>query len=159
MKQDLRTNKRRGFTLIEVSVSLLLVATIVLALMNVRYFAHKHAVRADVYTTASRLSLLLLESWRSTTTPADYNPVTDFDVTGETVISTSGTGPPVPGGFTQLGSYHMVLEGSHYYATLAYINETSDDPAKLYVCIGWKNRYTAGDVSTDGEYYTLASYE
>ena len=159
MNQDLRINKRRGFTLIEVTVSLLLIATIVLALTTVRYHAHRHAVRADVYATASRLSLLLLESWRSTTTPADYNPVTDFDVTGETVISTSGTGPAVPGGFTQLGSYHMVLEGSHYYATLAYINETSDDPAKLYVCIGWTKTFSSGDVSTDGEYYTLASYE
>lgn len=159
MEINVQTDKRRGFTLIEVAVSLLLIATIVLALTTVRYHAHRHAVRADVYATASRLALLLMESWRSTTAPADFDPVNDFDTTGETVISVSDSGPPVPGGFTGLGSYHMVLENRHYYATLAYIDETLEQPAVLYVCIGWTATFTPGDVSGDGAYYTITTYD
>ena len=158
MKVNKQIGKRRSFTLIEVTVSLLLIVTIVLALTTVRYHAHWQAVRSDGYTTASRLALLLLESWRSMTTPISYDPPSNFATVGETQILPSDTGPQVPGGFTELGSYHIISENRNYYATLAYIDETLEQPTVLYVCIGWKNHFQAGDVLTDGEYYTLTTY-
>ena len=140
--------------MIEVSVSMLLLATIVLALTTVRYHAHQHAVRADAYATAARIGLLLLESWRSMTTPADYDPVYEF---ADEISIETGTGPGVPAGFTGLGSYHMILENRNYYATLAYIGETATQPAVLYVGIGWKGQGSTWTPS--GEYYTLTTYD
>jgi type II secretory pathway pseudopilin PulG len=146
-----------GFTLIEATITMAVVTAIVTASLGARYYAVQQARRGDAYNGAGRVGLLLLEGWRSTTTPAGYDPVAQF--TSKITISTSATGPATPSGFTKLGSYHVLLDNVHYYATLAYINATATAPTKLHVCVGWKPHFEAGDMSSSGQYVRLTTYD
>jgi len=152
-----RRTRTRGFTLTEVMVSILLVTTIILAAIGTRYLAVKQARRGDAYGTAGKLGLMLLEAWRSSATPATYDPITTF--AGQMTVSTSGTGPPAPTGFTTLGRYRIVLDNVNYYPTLAYVNATTTQPAVLHVSVAFKHSYQAGTIATGDNTVRLTTYD
>jgi type II secretory pathway pseudopilin PulG len=152
-----RRVRRRGLTLIEVIVSILLVMVVILAAIGTRYLATQQARRGDAYSTAGKLGLMLLEAWRSSTAPSTYNPITTF--AGQMTVSTSGTGPPAPTDFTTLGSYHVVLDNVHYYPTLAYIGATTEQPAVLHVSVAFRQNYQAGTISTGDNCVRLTTYD
>lgn len=158
---DGRRTRSRGFTLIEVATSILLVTTIVLAAMCVRYLAVKQARRGDAYNAAGKLAQMLLEGWRSAGLPSSYNPITRF--TGQMTInpSTSTLAPPTPTGFTTLGRYLVVLDHVNYYVTLAYINEDliNQQPAVLHAVVGFRENYAAESVASSGNYVRLTTYK
>ena len=159
---DGRRTRSRGFTLIEVATSILLVTTIVLAAMCVRYLVVKQARRGDAYNTAGKLGQMLLEGWRSAGLPSSYNPITRF--AGQMTInpSTSTLAPPVPTGFTPLPSrYHVELDHVHYYVTLAYINEDliNQQPPVLHAVVGFRENYAAQSVATGANYVYLTTYK
>ena len=149
--------RTRGFTLNEVMVSILLVTIIIVAAIGTRYLAGKQARRGDAYGAAGKLALMLLEAWRSTGTPWDYDPITTF--AGQMTISTSATGPAAPTGFTTLGNYRIVLDNVYYYPTLAYIDETADDPARLHVSVAFRHNYEGGAISDSDNCVRLTTYD
>lgn len=153
--------RRQGFTLVEVMTSLLLVITIVLAALGVRYLAVKQARRGDAYNAAGKLGQMLLEGWRSAGAPSTYDPVTRFAGQMTLTPTTSTMAPPVPSGFTLLGRYHVELDHIHYYATLAYINEdlVNQRPAVLYAGVGFRHGYQAASVTSSGNYVQLTTYK
>ena len=158
---DCRWRRSRGFTLVEVALSILLVTVIVLAAMSVRYLAVKQARRGDAYNTAGKLGQMLLEGWRSSGAPNTYNPITRFAGQTAIVITTSTMAPPAPSGFTTLGRYQVVLDNVNYYVTLAYINENvmTQQPAVLHAVVGFRHNYEAASVATSGNYVRLTTYK
>jgi len=158
---DGRRTRSRGFTLIEVATSILLVTTIVLAAMCVRYLVVKQARRGDAYNTAGKLGQMLLEGWRSAGTPNTYNPITRFAGQTAIVITTATMAPPAPSGFTTLGRYQVVLDNVNYYVTLAYINEDTmnQQPAVLHAVVGFQHNYQAQSVATGANYVYLTTYK
>ena len=140
----------------EVSVSIAVVTAVVLAALGTRYLAVRQAVRGDAYNTAGRIGLLLLEGWRSSSTPSTYNPVVKF--AGQLTL-TAAAGPVAPSGFTALGSYRVVLDGRNYYVTLAYKNATTTAPATLHVTVGFRQNYQAGSLSAGDNYVRLTTYD
>jgi hypothetical protein len=144
-----------------VSVSILLVMTIVMAALGVRYLAVKEARRGDAYNAAGRLGEMMLEGWRSAGAPNTYDPVARF--AGQTVItiSTATLAPPAPSGFTTLGRYQVVLDHVNYFVTLAYINEDlmAQRPAVLNATVGFQHNYQAASVATSGNYARLTTYK
>jgi hypothetical protein len=151
-----RRIRARGLTLIEVAVSMVLVVTIVVAAMAVRYHSVKQARRADAYNGAGRLALLLLEGWRSYATPGEYDPVAHF--TAHLTIE-SGAGPGAPTGFTALGDYHIVFDHANYYVTLAYIPQTTTAPAKLHAAVAFREDYQDDSVATGASVVHLTTYD
>lgn len=143
-------------TLIEVMVSILLITIVVVAALGARYLAVKQARRADAYNTAGRLGLLLLEGWRSTGEPRDYDPEARFS--GQMTITGGATGPTAPTGFTALDTYHVVQDNVNYYATLAY-DEPADAPAVLHVTVGFRHQYQAGTISETDNFVRLTTYD
>jgi len=74
--------------------------------------------KADVQMTASRLGLLLLESWKGGGASDTYNPAAVLSSQFST-FETSASGPTTPSGFTALPTacYHIVANDNiHYYA-------------------------------------------
>ena len=158
---DCRWTRSRGFTLVEVAVSILLVATIILAALGVRYLAVKQARRGDAYNTAGKLGQMLLEGWRSSGAPATYDPIARFAGQTVIVITTTTMAPPAPTGFTTLGRYQVVLDNVNYYVTLAYINEDvmTQQPAVLHAVVGFRHNYQAASVATSANYVRLTTYK
>jgi len=145
-------HSRRGLTLMEVMVSVTLVTIVVLAALMVRYYAVKHAVRADAYETAARIGQLFLEGWRSTEWDT-YEPYsilsTQVQMTG---AGTGGTGPDVTAdGFTAYKSpagvlyYDVVQRNRHYHVALGYQIKNADPSGYteyvIHVSVGFLNNY------------------
>jgi len=142
---------RNGMTLVELMVAVAVVVIAIVGAMVYRYHSALAARRADIRMTGTRVASMLLEGWVAAKGYASYNPVaviTDLDSDME--ITTSGSGPAVPGGFTQLGKYYVRVNSSDYYATLSYKSEASDKVRLLNADVAWKHRYmTGGITSTD----------
>jgi len=152
-----RRTGSRGFTLAETTISIAVVTSIILASLTARYLTIQQAKRGDAYNNAGKLGLLLLEGWRGSTTLVGYDPVTRF--TGQMTISTSGTGPAEPSGFTKLGSYRVVLDNMNLYATLAYMDATTTTPAKIHVCVGYRSHFEAGSLTSGATYVHLTTFD
>ncbi len=155
--QTCRRRNSHGFTLVEVMVSILLIATIVVAAMGARYLAVRQARRGDAHNTAGKIALLLLEGWRSTAAPSAYDPVARFS--GQMTINDGGPGPDAPAGFTTLDTCHIVQDNVNYYATLAYIDATETAPAVLHVTVGFRHQYQAGTLSETDNFVRLTTYD
>ena len=80
--------------------------------------------------------------------PDDY----EYDIDEPNAITFAGLtiyddapGPPVPDGYTVLDAgtrpnFHVVVDGTHYYATLSYKDEEGK-PRLLNVCVAWMDDY------------------
>lgn len=152
-----RRTRWRGLTLVEVMISILLIAIVIVAALGARYLAVKQARRADAYNTAGRLGLLLLEGWRSTGVHSAYDPAARFS--GQMTITGGAGGPAAPTGFTTLDTYHVVQDNVNYYATLAYIDETTTAPAVLHVTVGFRHQYQAGTIAETDNFVRLTTYD
>jgi len=119
-----RKQRVNGLTLIEVIVSLAIVAIALIGAVMYRYFSTSSARLADVHAGAGRVSLLILEGWKGAAGRLDYNPATDIGtyVLGSDDISitkVSGT-----------NEYLVKLTGgtdTSYYVTLNYDDDVDDN--------------------------------
>ena len=152
-------------SLIEVMISITLVTIIILGAIMVRYYAVRHAVRADAYETAARIGQLFLEGWRSTELQY-YEPYNRL--TGQIPITVAGAGYNVTNdGFTlytsPLGNSHydIFTDNIHYNVTLGYKNAVatpgSERPQVIHVTVAFRHDYQAGDVSTGANYLRLTT--
>ncbi|MBN1975135.1 MAG: hypothetical protein JW787_15945 [Sedimentisphaerales bacterium] len=156
---------RSGSTLIS---SLIAVAIILIALIgtsNFRYHTSMDSRRATALTEASRIALLLCESWRGLQGDLDYDPITNLS--SDFTIS-SDEGPSSPDGFTSLGSYLIQLGSNNddrdeyhisYYTTLSW-QDIQPGLRALNVNVAWAQRdtntgYDIADKSFSLTIYTL----
>jgi len=123
-----------GLTLIEVMVTVFVIAIAVIGAMGFRYFCALDARKADVQITGARLGWMLLENWKAAGGDATYQPEMN-----QTQLP-SGPGPAQPAGFDLLGSYHVYLDGAHYYATLSSRDSTAGTARTLNVNVAWMSR-------------------
>ena len=116
---------RPGSSLITSLIAITIILIAIIGTSNFRYYAAMDTRKATATTEASRIALLLCESWRGMNGDLTYNPVTNLSA-DFTIINNEG--PTVPGGFTSLGSYLIKLgtipdQGEYnisYYATLSW---------------------------------------
>lgn len=150
-----RTKYRAGFTLVEVMIATVIFIIAVLGTSAYRYSAALSARRADLQTAASRAGLLLCEGWRGVGGAATYDPVGYLD--SDLNISAS-TGPAPPTGFTPLGSYKLILEGTDYYATLSW-QDVGNGLRALNVIVGWNQQGGGTDSVQDAnKLFKLTTY-
>ncbi len=159
--------KQRGFTLIEVVVSIAIVMALVMAGLAARYLTVKQAVRADAYNTAGRLALLLLEGWRSTE-PDLYDPTSSVSALSSlsptvTIVANAPGCPAAPGGFTTLNTYRVIADNKNFYVRLSYKPADtsvagSEHPAMLSVIVTFLDSYLIGDASASTNRVSLTTY-
>lgn len=143
---------RRGFTLTEVMISILIVMVLVTGAMGYQFASTRDVKVSEVQASAARIGLLLLESWKGQQGDPLFNPVAVFD--SEMTIQTSAVGPDVPDNsigapLVKLGSYEIILKNVHYYVTLSYDNESASEPMLLNAAITWRRDYGQGDLTGD----------
>ncbi len=63
-----------GLSLVEVTVTMVILIVLAMGAMGYRYHAARHARIANAQITATRIAQLLLEDWKSTGGSTDYDP-------------------------------------------------------------------------------------
>jgi type II secretory pathway pseudopilin PulG len=143
---------RPAFTLTEVMISILIVMVLVTGAMGYQYASTRDVKISEVQASAARIGMLLLESWKGRQGDTSFDPVDVLD--SEMTIQTSLIGPEVPdnaagASLMKLGSYEIILNNVHYYATLSYDDESSLEPMLLNAVVAWRRDYGQGDLTGD----------
>jgi len=131
-----KAKKRGAFTLVEVMAATLILTVVVLGAAGYRYYTALDVRKASMHTAASRIALLLSESWRGVKGIETYDPTAHF---GTDLAITASGGSSAPGGFTLLGSYTVALNGVNYYATLSW-KDVSTGLRALNVVVAWSQK-------------------
>ncbi|MHC4624696.1 MAG: type IV pilus modification PilV family protein [Planctomycetota bacterium] len=145
-------NKRRKYraalTFIEIMIATVILLVAVLGTSAFRYSTALNARMADLQATASRIGLLLCESWRGSSDPNTFDPTVLSDDSGF-VIEASGhsVDSGLPAGFTALGTYRVAAEGVDYYVVLSW-KDLFTDLRALNVTVIWDQR--GSNTSYDG---------
>jgi len=158
----LASQEAAGVTLIEAVVAMAILAVAVLGASGYRYYAALDSRKASMHRTAAAIALLLCENWRGRgyNHTADFNPATHLNGP-ELSINVSGVGPDVPANFTALGSYLIIADGVHYWATLSYRVEPTPGLRALNVTVGWKQAGSAKEITTydaNAKLFKLTTY-
>lgn len=136
---------RRGVSLVGTMVAVAILLIALIGTSTFRYAAALDGRRADAHTTASRIALMLCESWRGVRGDQTYDPVIHLD-TGLKVAA--GEGPEKPEDFILLGSYILHFNDGagveNYMATLSW-KDIQPGLRALNVIVAWASRDQAVD--------------
>jgi prepilin-type N-terminal cleavage/methylation domain-containing protein len=161
--------QNRGVTLVEVMAALVIALVIAIGVMSYQYAAAMNVRKADMRATASRLGLLLLDSWQSAKNSYPFNP---NDYKPDDIIVGCGFGLEPLVYYADLGAagigaldgipatgitfkcYRIFVNGTWYWVKLTYEDTWPDGgtppvimPARLLsVVVAWSN-----DVTDDSE--------
>ena len=146
-KEQQVIRRQRGFTLIEVMISVLIIMVLATGAMGYQYHSTRDVKISEVQATAARVAMLLLEAWKGQQGDTTFDPTDVFG--SEMSVQTSMIGPDIPTNsmgvaLTTLGSYEVVVRSVHYYVALSYEDPSALEPMLLNATIGWRNNYTQG---------------
>ena len=121
--EGIRKHRDKGLTLIEIMISLLVVAIGLIGAMNFRYFGARGARLADVQADAGRVGLLILEGWKGAAGRLDYDPELEIGTEVQASMDIS------IGGLSD-GQYPVSLTGgtnTNYYVSLDFDDDVDGD--------------------------------
>ena len=164
--------KNHGLTLIEIMVTIVIIAIGVIGAMAFRYYCALDARKADIHITAGRVGLLLLEGWKGTggyvTGDPDavaFNPVGHFGPSFGPSMDISDSNPAGwPPGLIDLtgilGSYRIFANRVNYYVTLSYqdVEAPADEPRILNVSVAWSRDNSPGGLDSSYKTVNLTTY-
>ena len=164
MVHDLKTrlsHKRRirsGFTLTEVMISILIIMVLATGAMGYQYNSTRDVKISEVQAGATRIAMLLLESWKGQQGDTSFDPVGVFG--GDMALQTSTVGPAAPDSvsLTLLDSYEMSLAGVYYYITLSYGQDTVAEPMVLNATVAWRRDYIQGTLHGNEQRVCYSTY-
>ncbi len=144
---------KKGLTLIEVMVTILILMIAIVGAMAYRYYSTLDTRKADQQITAGRIGLLLLEGWRGAGGRAqtdlfnNFNPSDLSNLAAQLQISSGSSGPAVSSGFQSFGNFLAVCEGAKYYATMSYSDTEAITSGLriLNVEVAWIYDYPVGN--------------
>lgn len=168
-KMTMTRKLNKGVTLVEVMAALVIALVIAIGVMSFQYAAAMNARKADMRATASRLGLLILDSWRSAKNsypfnPLDYEPdfqilgcglglaplgyYTDLGVGG--IIALDGVPPPGIGTQFQFKSYKVFVNGTWYWVKLTHEDQWPEGGAPPFIkpvrllsaVVAWSDDFT-----------------
>jgi hypothetical protein len=139
---------RPGTSLVEVSLGLLVFTITALGSAYYRYATALSLQIAQQQLTGADLAVTLVEAWQGLGGSESFGPDTEFS----SYLALSSTGGSAPGGYTLLGTYHVVLGDRTYRSTL-YWKDLESDFRELGVAVSWPVGST-GQEST----YRLTAY-
>lgn len=157
MKND-NLKRFRGTSLIEAMLAITILVIAVLGASGYRYYSSRDVKRADMRATASRIGMLLCESWRGVKGNEDFDP-TVYSETELTMTEISVPDSLEPEGFTVLGAYEVGTGNVNYYAVLSY-DDVSDGLRAMNIVVTWAQRQQSenSSVSDADKLFSLTTY-
>ena len=156
-------HREKGFTLIEVMISLLVILIIVIGAVSYMYATAKNAKEADVRANAVRIGLLLLESWKASGADVSvFNPAVPSE--NINVLPLSDFGDPgllnlnTASGFNLLQErcFRIQSDNVKYFVEMTYDDSV---PAKLCVYIAWnRGSYSKTALGSPSNKASLTDY-
>ncbi|MEN8126838.1 MAG: prepilin-type N-terminal cleavage/methylation domain-containing protein [Planctomycetota bacterium] len=139
---------RRGFTLTEVMISMLITMVLATGTMGYQYHSMRNVKVSEVQAAASRVAMLLLEGWKGQQGSTRFDPAAVFG--GEIVIQTTASGPDAPNNLagvplTHLDFYKVIFQHVHYFVTLSYEMPSGSEPMLLNATVAWRRDYAQGE--------------
>jgi hypothetical protein len=117
-------------------IAITILVTALIGTSNFRYYSTLDAKKAEAKITASRIGLMLCESWRGLGGIETYDPVANLS---SDLSITASTGPDEPGDFTLLGSYSVTVNSANFYITLSW-KDVSTGLRALNIIVSWAQR-------------------
>jgi len=152
-----KTRVRRGVTLVGTLIAVVVLLIALIGTSTFRYSAALDGRKADAQTTASRVALLLCESWRGLSGDTAFDPI-QLGSGDLEIGQSSWNGHVTPDGYTLLGNYEIVMDsgdpdGLAYYATLSW-NDVQSGLRALNINVEWAQRSetTEGAKNVDRSY-------
>jgi len=126
-------------SLVNVMIAVAIISVAAIGTSRLRYYAALDSRKAAMSITAARVAELFCESWRAVQGVETYDPV--VSLAPDLALAKYSTVAPLPSedGFTQLGSYKLVLNNNSFYATLSW-KDISVGLKALNVSIAWASR-------------------
>ena len=150
-----KSRRFRGFSLIDAMVTIAILIIAVIGTANYRYYAALDLRRANMRSTASRIGLLLCESWRGLEGKETYDPITHV---GTELIISNSSGPDAPDGFNSLGSYLVTENDTNYYTTLSYQDDVTGDLRTLNIIVAWSQKKQDSQLDEVDKSFRLTTY-
>lgn len=141
--------KHKGFTLIDVIISTVILIVAISGSIQFRYHAAIQTRKANMRTAGSELALMLVETWRGVDGDDTFDTENHFS---PALTITSSTGPAMPAAYNLLGSYAIQWSDYDYSATLSS-RDIGGGLRALNVIVAWP----FGNSNTDKE-YRITSY-
>jgi len=157
-----KTRVRRGVTLVGTLIAVVVLLIALIGTSTFRYSAALDSRRTDAQTTASRVALLLCESWRGLSGDTTFDP-TQLAAGDLEIGQSSWDGHVTPDGYTLLGNYEIVMDsgdpdGLAYYATLSW-NDVQSGLRALNIDVAWAQRSETEEAASNvDKSYALTVY-
>jgi len=140
-------NCKGAFTLVEVMLTISILAVSVIGTSGYRYYAALDGRKAEMQATAARVALLLCETWRGVRGDEDFDPVEAFG--SELDIRSLGKSYPdlLESGFAPylLGHYSVSVNNADYRLIMVSRNVEPGLKA-LNVRIWWDPRHQTSTI-------------
>ncbi|UCD53127.1 MAG: prepilin-type N-terminal cleavage/methylation domain-containing protein [Phycisphaerales bacterium] len=140
---------RRGYSLVEVILALLVFSVMVLGAVYYRYLTVLTVERARQELAAADLAVTLIETWQGSGGAGSFDPTSVF---GPHLDISLGVGGAEPAGYTLLGAYDVTVANQTYQSTL-YWKDLASDLRELGSTVSWP----LGDGGEEKR-YQLATY-
>ena len=153
MKRDIHRSCA-GISLIEVMIAIAILTIGMLGASGFRYHTAIRSKRAQVQTDGTRAAQALIDTWCGLYGDEAYLPETHLSPL--LTVAPCASGPLPPTGFTELGTYEVLVDAVPYYATLSY-NDEETGFRTLSVVIGWRADYEIGTLSDTDRTVSVAT--
>jgi prepilin-type N-terminal cleavage/methylation domain-containing protein len=145
---------RAGVSIIEVTIAIVILSIGMLGASGFRYHTAIRSKRAQVQTDGTRAAQALIDTWCGLYGDEGYLPETHLSPL--LTVAPSVSGPLPPTGFTELGTYEVIVDDVPFYATLSY-NDGEVGFRTLSVVIGWRSDYETGTLSETDKTVNVAT--
>jgi Tfp pilus assembly protein PilE len=157
---------RIGMTIVEMMITILVLAFIVIGTAGYRYYSALDAKKAEKEAAAAKIALLLNEGWRGlqgdvSSTTADTTVPSWGSSSDITITKINSGAPDAPSDCTVLGYYKIVSNRVNYYATMSYkLPATRPCLMILNITVAWPIRITETANYSTANYwpFTLTPY-
>ncbi len=128
-----RKTVRAGISLVEVTLALVVFATMVLGAAQYRLLTALDIEKARRELAAADLAVTLIETWQGSGGASSFDPATVFASHLSISAVDGGSGPT---GYRLLGAYDFTIADQTYHATL-YWKDVASDLRELGSTVSW----------------------
>jgi hypothetical protein len=146
---------RRGISLVDTCIAIIIVAVVVVGAANFKFFAMRDSVRAQRQITSARTAMFFCQAWKGAGGDETFDPVSSLS---PFISITAGAYSNEPNDCNLVGSYYVNTDNIAQNVTLAY-RDINSDLKELNVIVAWnKLGEDPNNISEPDGFFELSTY-